>query len=200
MYVYCRCETCGREKWISYGNLKGGRTKGCGPCNQPWRFRKPEGVPQWLYGRAKAERDRCTNPNHSTFAHYGGRGIEFRFESPGAAALWIVENLGLPEHPKAVELDRIDNDGHYEPGNLRWVARKVNVANRRNSISPMFHAFRKKHPEIRYADRTLRRLLCEGLTFEEIIERYHRPSDKPKGKYGTFSTADPVIASLHKDS
>ena len=42
--------------------------------------------------------------------------------------------------------------------------------------------------------------MVEGMTDDQIIERYHKPSLKPKGKYGTYSTPDPTIASLVKDS
>ena len=62
------------------------------------------------------------------------------------------------------------------------------------------HKFRLEHPKIRYADKTLRNLFYMGLTPQQIIERYHRHSDKPKGVYGTFSTPDLEIASLAKDS
>jgi hypothetical protein len=108
-------------------------------------------------------------------------------------ALWVQENLGLH---KDKELDRIDNEGHYEAGNLRYVTPAQNLANsRKQKVSAEFHAFRQEHPEIRYADATLRRLLLQGMTPEQIIERYNRPSAKPKGVYGTFSTPDPDIAS-----
>lgn len=201
MHVYCRCSGCGTEKWVSYYNLKGGRTKGCRQCNQPWRFRRPDDVPTWLYERCKGMHDRCTNPNHSAFEHYGARGVEFRFTSPAEAARWIRDNLGIPSMPKTVEIDRVDNDGHYAPGNIRWANRAVQLANRRRAITPAVHRFRQEHPDVRYADSTLKRLLGDGMTFEEIRHRfYHLPSTKPKGKYGTFSTPDPVIASLHTDS
>jgi hypothetical protein len=61
------------------------------------------------------------------------------------------------------------------------------------------HQFKLAHPEIRYADSTLYTLINTGLTSEQIVERFHKPSYKPKGKYGTFSIADPEIASLAKD-
>ena len=104
-----------------------------------------------------------------------------------------MANLGLH---RAMELDRVDNNAHYEPGNLRWVPRKLNVANQSRSKSVEFHQFRQAHPDVRYADTTLRQMLCAGLTPEQIVERWGQPSCKPKGVYGTCSTADPEIASL----
>jgi hypothetical protein len=61
------------------------------------------------------------------------------------------------------------------------------------------HKFRIDFPDIRYSDSTLRGLFWAGMTAEQIVERYNRPSAKPKGKYGTYSTPDPTIASLVRD-
>jgi hypothetical protein len=119
--------------------------------------------------------------------------VTFDFPSVAEAAVWVAENLGLERHK---ELDRIDNNRGYAAGNLRWASRLQNMANRRGSHLKRFHTFRAKHPEIRYADSTLRQMMSLGLTDEEIVARYHRPSRKPKGVFGTFSTPDPDIVSL----
>jgi hypothetical protein len=88
-----------------------------------------------------------------------------------------------------MQLDRIDNSGHYEPGNLRWTDAVVNMNNtRRNRGSRQrFVSFRTHYPHIRYADTTLRRMINSGLTDQQIAERWTQPSCMPKGKYGTFS-------------
>lgn len=195
MHVLCECVTCGYRSVIAYSNLTGGRTKGCRPCNQPKRF------PTWLYQRADAMKQRCRNPAAQQYANYGGRGIEFRFDSPTSCALWIVENLPLPPNARDLELDRKDTDGHYEPGNLRWATKQLNNCNRRDSKwAPLMHKFRLEHPDIRYSDATLRGLLAAGLDFGRVIARYNQPSFKPKGKYGTYLKPDLAIASLVKDS
>lgn len=185
-----QCVQCGTEKWINLDNLARGMTNGCQPCSQPRQ------TPIWLTDRVTAMRQRCTNPNDRWFSNYGARGIEFRFPSVLAACLYIQETLGLHKH---LELDRIDNNGHYEAGNLRYASRKVNSNNRRRSTILLFHELREKHPEVRYADATLRKLLSKGLTVEQVIERWHQPSCKPKGVYGTFSTPDLDIVSLCRD-
>lgn len=111
-----------------------------------------------------------------------------------------MENLGLPGQDHNTQLDRKDNDGHYEAGNLRWASKELNCNNtRRGGWIAMMHRFRIEHPEIRYADKTLRNLFAAGLTFDQVVDRFYRPSDKPKGLYGTYSKPDPEIASLAKD-
>ena len=74
-------------------------------------------------------RQRCTNPNHNKFFHYGGRGIEFKFNN--FAEWWAV----LGKKPTASHtVDRIDGEGNYEVGNIRW-ATKQEQANNRSDVS-----------------------------------------------------------------
>lgn len=186
-----RCMTCGAEGLRQRDALRRGRA-GCRACGHP-RL-----IPKWLSQRCISAKQRCTNPNDRAFYRYGGRGIEFRFESPLEMGLWVQKHLGLH---RELELDRVDNNGHYEPDNLRYATPAQNLANsRKQRVSAQFHSFRMRHPEIRYADATLRRFLLDGMTPTQIIGRWHQPSHKPKGVYGTFSTADPVIASQLKGS
>lgn len=77
---------------------------------------------------------RCTNPEHQAWDNYGGRGI--RVHEPWMCSesgpVLFLEHIG--KRPgRGYELDRIDNDGHYEPGNVRWVKRKKNARNRRSN-------------------------------------------------------------------
>lgn len=69
---------------------------------------------------------RCNNPYHPRYSDYGGRGIENRFESFEQFA----RHVGFrptPDH----SIDRIDNNAHYEPGNLKWSTKVEQAANRR---------------------------------------------------------------------
>lgn len=196
IHVVCECEKCGYRSVISLSNLESGRTKGCRPCNQP----APE-YPMWLYARVQAMRARCRNIRNAQYSRYGALGVEFRFEGVKAGALWIMQNLGIPQNHENLQLDRINPYGHYEPGNIRWLTPAHNQLNKRgNQAMARVHKFRLEHPEIRYADSTLKRLFWSGMTDIQVIERFHRPSWKPKGKYGTFLTPDPTIASLVRDS
>lgn len=151
-----------------------------------------------LAKRLTAAKQRCENPNSPGFKTYGARGITFDFGSVMSAYVWILENIGPP--PEKMELDRMDNTKPYQAGNLRW---STKVQNRRHTSRTVNtaaqHRFRQLYPHVRYADNTMKNLLSMGLTFEQIECRWNQPSYKPKGVYGTYSTADPFIASLHKD-
>lgn len=144
---------------------------------------------------------RCTNPNAPGYCDYGARGIKFNFPSVLDGCLWVIENLGLPEKIGSwLQLDRIKNDLHYEAGNLKWSTRSVNLSHTRRRMNhARMHAFRLKYPDVVYADGTLKNLFMMELTDKQIVERFYTPSDKPKGKFGTCSTPDLEIASLHKD-
>ena len=67
----------------------------------------------------------CTNPNNSHYKYYGERGIKFLFIS---FQQFLLE---VGPKPKGYVLDRIDNEGNYEPGNVRWVTRSMSNRNRR---------------------------------------------------------------------
>lgn len=193
IHVVCECETCRYRSLVSLSNLQTGRTKGCRTCNQP-----AAAYPSWLYARVQAQKHRCDNPNSAQYPAYGGRGIEFRFEGVKAGTLWIMENLGIPEDYKFKDLDRINPDGHYEPGNLRWLERRLNLVNRTGEqATAKMHWFRLRFPEVCYADHTMKQLITSGLTSEQLLERWRKSiSTKNKQKYGTYSMPDPAIASL----
>ena len=63
---------------------------------------------------------RCTRSNHASWGDYGGRGIEFRFTSFEE----FLGHIGLKPSAE-LTLDRINNDGHYEIGNVRWAPRSI---------------------------------------------------------------------------
>ena len=102
-------------------------------------------------------RERCRLPSADSYHYYGGRGISVypewgeaprgRSKRSGcgfwAFANWIEENLG--KRPEGLTLDRINADGNYEPGNLRWADGFTQARNRRpcsrHVDSPLKYAY-----------------------------------------------------------
>lgn len=76
--------------------------------------------------------DRCTNENSPDYPRYGGRGITV-CERWRMSFLAFQQDMG--ERPPGTQLDRIDNNLGYEPGNCRWVTSKTNNRNRWNSLT-----------------------------------------------------------------
>ncbi len=74
---------------------------------------------------------RCNNPAIHNYSRYGGRGITNNFKSSDEFIDYIVYDLKVD--PRGLQIDRIDNDGHYEKGNIRFVTNKENSNNRRDT-------------------------------------------------------------------
>lgn len=73
---------------------------------------------------------RCTNPHNKDYVRYGARGIKV---FPEWLASFEVFRDALPPRPDGATLDRIDNQGNYEPGNVRWSTPKEQAQNRRTN-------------------------------------------------------------------
>lgn len=148
----CSC-SCGNEKIVPGYVLRSGGSRSCGclaressrstiklaqaSCKTHGLSASPE------YNSYLNAQSRCENKGNAGYLNYGGRGIEFRFRS---FEEFIAEVGPRPAPKKSYSLDRIDNDGHYEPGNVRWATRKEQNANRRcqcaNCPLPSGHASR----------------------------------------------------------
>jgi hypothetical protein len=129
---YCDC-TCGGAVVATSSNLRSGRTRSCG-CLQVESRAKPR-----THGKSSMRefqawynmKKRCINPSHPSYLSYGGRGISVCPEWLGSFEAFY-EHIGprpSPDH----SVDRINNNGNYEPGNVRWATRTQQQRNRRNT-------------------------------------------------------------------
>jgi hypothetical protein len=123
--VECRC---GAERIVELSKIRSGRWQTCG-CGYP------------THGMSRAAKDlrqtwrgmiaRCMDPADESYPNYGGRGI-------AVCDAWVesfeqfVADVG-PRPGPGYSIDRIDNDGHYEPGNVRWATAVQQGRNKRNN-------------------------------------------------------------------
>lgn len=123
---FCECD-CGTITCVRAGNLQSGHTVSCG-CESlrvvATHRETFNGKPSVEYVAYYSAKTRCESLQFRQRANYGGRGIEFRFTS----FEHFLSVLGRRPSPKH-SLDRIDNDGHYEPGNVRWATKKEQYRN-----------------------------------------------------------------------
>jgi len=123
----CRCD-CGNEKTSTTSSLCAGRTIACG-CYSPHRTHGMSKTPEYKIWTAMVQR--CTTVKHQAYKDYGGRGIKVcerwrhSFEN-------FLDDMGKRPSP-LYSLDRIDNDGNYEPGNCRWATQTEQTNNQRNN-------------------------------------------------------------------
>lgn len=145
----CHCE-CGNEKVISHSSLISGRTNSCGCLmtefnkgkkgNDYWKYRngkrkstiKGDRTKERLHRIWKNMKQRCTNPNFPDYKKYGARGITICDEwlhNFQAFYNWAIENGYADE----LTIDRINNDGNYEPSNCQWITNKEQQYNKRTN-------------------------------------------------------------------
>lgn len=137
-----KCD-CGNEFVAVTAEVRMGRVKSCG-CLQ--RELSSKRLAQRMtrhgftkdpslkseYSAWKSMKKRCSLESHPQYKDWGGRGISVCDKWNGSFEAFL-EDVGRKPSPE-LTLDRIDNNGNYEPGNVRWATRYVQTHNRRNSI------------------------------------------------------------------
>jgi hypothetical protein len=124
----CVCD-CRKLTQTRSSLLTRGTTKSCG-CLRMKHGHATQGCSPEYRAFLNAKY-RCQNTNDKSYPHYGGRGIRFLFTS----FLQFYAELG--PRPKDKTLDRVNNNGHYKPGNVRWATSRQQNNNQRRGNQHM---------------------------------------------------------------
>ena len=126
-YYQCIC-SCGTTKQVSGSNLKTGATKSCGCLNKEIITKHGlSSSPEYTVWEGIIQR--CYNSNSTVYEYYGGRGI--KFHEPWRKSFKTFYDYIGKRPSKLHSLERIDNNGNYEPDNVKWATLQEQHINRR---------------------------------------------------------------------
>ena len=176
-YYKCLCR-CGRVGLVRVSHLNNGNVKSCGCLRKERGLYEPRhrGKRARLRGISVAMKNRCLNPKDRAFRNYGGRGIKvcerwMKFEN-------FYEDMG-PTYKEGLQIDRIDNDGNYEPKNCRWVTRKENNRNRRGNVVYKGKCLKDWAEEKGINYQTMRKRRNAGWSWEEMLNTPVKSRKRP---------------------
>lgn len=163
----CECK-CGNKKIVHQRALVSGHTRSCG-CLRKEDLIKRSTTHNCsntrIYNIYAGIKKRCLNDNEHAYSNYGGRGITICDEWLGEYGFenfykWSMGN----GYSDDLTIDRINNDGNYEPSNCRWITYKEQNGNKRNNIVILWNGERK----------ILKDLCLElGMSYQTVKMRIH---------------------------
>ena len=165
----CQCE-CGKKCVVPTARLNNGNTQSCG-CLRLERMKANHATTHKMAGTKIYKswcdlKRRCTCPTDPHYERWGGRGIKIYepwFNDFQAFYDYVSK---LPHYgEEGYTLDRINNDGNYEPGNLRWADADTQCRNKRNNI---WIDYNGEQMILKDASRT------SGLPYAAVYKRYRR--------------------------
>jgi len=183
------CDVCGIRKRYSVDNLRAKKSTACA-CLRKRKYSDKEGAD--IAGeRYDAIIQRCKNEGKPVQKRYGGRGIKCLFESRQHFIETVFELIkekypgasrSRAEILRGLDIDRIDNDGNYEPSNLRLVERSENLKNREFTPTieyagktiaavEIWDILAHDDPDFSYSREWTYKLAKQGLSGEQILER-----------------------------
>lgn len=128
----CRCD-CGNERIVSGSLLRSGQSKSCGCYNRDVVKKENPNYKKPLYGILNSMKQRCNNKNDKAYHNYGARGIRVCEEWAkdfNSFEEWAINN----GYRNGLWIDRIDDNGNYEPNNCRWATPKEQQNNKRTNV------------------------------------------------------------------
>lgn len=184
IYWLCRCD-CGQTTTVLTASLRAGVTISCG-C-----FRKEKGAQALmthgrtktrLYGVWRGMVGRCHRVTDPAYPHYGGRGIALYPQWRNSFEEFEFYVAQLPHvDEEGYTLDRINNNGNYEPGNVRWATQSEQSRNKRTNHLVTFdgktQCITEWAKELGMRKNTLQRRLSVGWSVEDALSTPVRPKE-----------------------
>jgi len=131
----CRCD-CGTEREVLRSSLTTGTSQSCGCLTRETtgkrRYKHGSGYDDYLYRLWRRIKVKCYQVTYYDYRYYGGRGIILYEPWHEFTRFRDDLNQELGPRPGGATLDRMDNDGNYEPGNVQWATRAQQARNRRS--------------------------------------------------------------------